>query len=259
MPEVSLIVTIKNRVQHFIQTFPSMVTQYGIPYELTLVDFHSEDGFGPVLIAEARMRQMMFSPFLERIKCLHVGKSLKFNSGKAKNLGAAFATMGTELLAFSDVDTFLSMDYLHHSLSKLDPPHLSFYCTRLAGTKFFRSQRLLPEINYGNMVIPCEAYHLLGGHDESNQTWGGDEDELIHRMKLAGLIEINPKTPIDARQYSILHDDELRKQELEDDSTTPPEEKIKWTESAETPFNRNFGFVEEIIDDVNEVVVYAKS
>jgi glycosyltransferase involved in cell wall biosynthesis len=45
MVKCSLIITVKNRLEQFLQTFPSAITQYGVDYELIYVNFHSNDNF----------------------------------------------------------------------------------------------------------------------------------------------------------------------------------------------------------------------
>ena len=43
MIKYSLITTVKNRLNHFLQTFPSAISQRGVEYELVYVNFHSND------------------------------------------------------------------------------------------------------------------------------------------------------------------------------------------------------------------------
>lgn len=260
MSKVSIIVTVKNRVEHFIQTFPSLITQYGVPYELIFVDFYSEDGFTECLVNEIEKRKIIFSPYLKKITTYRVNTPIKFNSGKAKNLGAYYAS--GEYLAFSDIDVFLGMNYLTHTIGKIEKSifGLSFYSTRKQHYLLNKlgGVRILPEINYGNMVVGKEWYDFIKGHNENNLTWGGDDDELMHRMKLFGLHEINPENACDANHYSILHGDELRRKELEDTTVEHTRNKMAWAHSATEPYNKAYGFVDKIQEHVVQNVLYEK-
>jgi len=211
---VNLIVTIKNRVQHFIQTFPSLVTQYGASYDIILVDFGSNDNFLEKLKEEIECRNVMFSPYLKNIICISKLDDVKFNPRCAKNLGA-FCAVNCEskgnIFAFSDVDTFLGMDYISYWSNKITPSK-SFFVTRQQESMASLPRRLSPEINYGNIIVYKSDFLEVNGWDESVSHYGGDDDDLFHRLKLKGLREINPVLPVDAKQYSILHGDELRTQ-----------------------------------------------
>lgn len=206
---VSLIVTIKNRVQHFIQTFPSIITQYGIAYSIILVDFGSEDNFLEILFKEIEYRKIMFSPFLKSIICVSKIKESKFNPRSAKNLGVYCVKGDSNILAFSDVDTFIGIDYICY-WSKMIEAGKSFFVTRQQESMAALPKRLSLEINYGNLIVFKSDFMEVNGWDESVDYYGGDDDDLFHRLKLNGLREINPVSSVDAKQYSILHGDELR-------------------------------------------------
>jgi len=206
---ISLIIGIKNRVNHFIQTFPSMITQYGSDYSIVFSDFGSQDNFLSRLKDEVASREEMFSPYLKEIRCISLTQDLKFNPRKAKNMGAAYCRDDSSIFAFSDVDTFLSMDYLSYWADKIEEGK-SFFVTRQQDSKASLPCRLSPEINYGNVMVYKKDIIEINGWDESINYYGGDDDDFFHRLKLKGLREINPISSVDAKQYSILHGDELR-------------------------------------------------
>ena len=134
----------------------------------------------------------------------------KFSSCKAKNLGARNARSASKYLAFSDIDTFLREDYLAYWVSKLEKMGKAFVVCRAK-----LDRRLSPEVNYGNMIVPKNLYFQVKGHNENIKGFGGDDDELFNRLLNAGAKEINPRTPEEARQYSILHGKEERLKYLE--------------------------------------------
>lgn len=206
---VNLIVTIKNRVQHFLQIFPSLITQYGVDYNIIFVDFGSDDNFFKVLKKEIEYRKIMFSPYLKDITCIRKIKGMKFNPRSAKNLGAYYAKDYGQILAFSDVDTFIGIDYICYWSNKIESGK-SFFVTRQQESMAALPRRLNPEINYGNVIVFKSDFMKVNGWDESIRHYGGDDDDLFHRLKLKGLREINPISCLDAKQYSILHGDELR-------------------------------------------------
>ena len=89
-----------------------MVSQYGVPYELVLVNFHSNDNFEESLRTECEFRKDAFSPHLQKITQVKLLEDLKFNPRKARNLGAAYCKSEDATFLFSDADVFLGMTYI---------------------------------------------------------------------------------------------------------------------------------------------------
>ena len=79
MVKCSLITTVKNRLNHFLQPFPSAISQYGVDYELIYVNFHSNDGFEDHLRSECSFREPMFSPNLKGVKQVKLLEDLNFS------------------------------------------------------------------------------------------------------------------------------------------------------------------------------------
>ena len=210
--EISLIVGIKNRVQHFVQTFPFLISQRGVEYELIIVDFYSKDSLQETFNEEYDKRRETISEDLKQIKYIRINEDLKYNPRKVKNLGAECSE--GEKIAFTDVDVFLAMDYLNFWYDKI-VEQKSFLATRVQDTSEQTPSRISPETNYGNMIVSRKDFYNVGGWDESSNRYGGDDDDIFHRLKLTGLREINPLNKYDSRQYSILHGDELRLKEFE--------------------------------------------
>jgi glycosyltransferase involved in cell wall biosynthesis len=221
MKKSVIIVTIKNRLNHFLKTFPFLVSQYGRSYDLVLVDFHSNDNFQEHLLKEIEFRKDTFSPFLDKIKCVQLLEDFKFNPRKARNLGASYYRDKDVVFVFSDADVFLGMTYVDYWSEKIKEKK-SFVATRIQDTKasFLTSRahgpsRLKSEINYGNFLVHSDDYFTINGFDENVGHYGGDDDDIYHRLKLYGLREINPYNSNESRQYSIVHGDEERLLNLE--------------------------------------------
>ncbi len=205
---VSLIVTIKNRISHWNLSMPFLVSQMGVPYELLFVDYFSEDGFSDRLMNYIEKGKESFSSDLKSIRSIRIKENRKFSSCRAKNLGARNARH--PILAFTDIDTFLREDYLAFHVSELLKSTTTF-CTNRAELDC----RFSTEINYGNLVLYQNLYHRVEGHNETIIGYGGDDDELFHRLNLTGAKCVSPRNSFETRQYSLLHGDEARMENLE--------------------------------------------
>tara|TARA_Y100000034_G_C6865789_1_gene394568 strand:- start:305 stop:1087 length:783 start_codon:yes stop_codon:yes gene_type:complete len=222
---VKFITIIKNRLEHFLKTFPFMVSQYGLKYDLMIVDYHSNDNFQKNLLKEINFRKDTFSPYLQKIVCIKLLEDLKFSTKKSKNLGAAYCS-NEDILVFTDIDVLVSMDYLSYWVPKTKRGR-TFVTTRWKDTMVSLPTRIEPEINYGNFFVCAEDYYKVCGMDESLLHWGGADDDIFHRLKLSGLQEINPYNSTEAKQYSILHGDDLRLSALEDTTRYDSEQIFK--------------------------------
>ena len=219
--EVNVISTVKNRSEHFLKTFPFLVSQYGTPYNLIFVNYY-DDQFEDILSHECEFRRDSFSPYLQHIKQVKLLKNLPFNVRKARNLGASHCSHKPSILCFSDIDTFIGMTYINHWSSKVSKGS-SFVVTRAQDSRAALPRRISPEINYGNFLVNSQDFHQINGFDENKDYYGGDDDDVFHRLKLLGLREINPHNAVEARQYSIIHGEEMRMQER----CSNPEEEYK--------------------------------
>ena len=209
MTKCSLVITVKNRLNQFLQTFPSAISQYGVDYELIYVNFHSNDKFEDHLRSEVAFREPMFSPNLKCIKQVKLLEDLKFSPRKSKNMSVLYTNPNSKVLAFSDADVFISSNYLHY-WSKKVILNKSFVATRVQDTMASIPRRIKKEVNYGNFLVSKKDFIDVRGLDESIKHYGGDDDDIYHRLKLKGLREINPYDAVEARNYSILHGDDLR-------------------------------------------------
>jgi predicted glycosyltransferase involved in capsule biosynthesis len=243
---IKLVVTIKNRTEHFLQSIPFLLSQYGADYELVIVDYYSNDNFNDVFDTEINKRKPTYSKFLKSIYKISLKEDLKFNLKKAKNLGLAFFKDydNNSIVCFSDIDTFISMNYLSFWSEKTFL-NKTFCTSRKQESMACLPSRIQPEINNGNCFIHIQDFIEIGGYDESMLTWGGDDDDLYHRLKLKGLREINPYNSKDALQYSILHGEELRLASLEVKERAPKEETFNKIYSQKTFFNENSNFLNE--------------
>ena len=137
----------------------------------------------------------------------------------------------------------------------------SFAATRTQDTRASAPSRLSPEINYGNFVVHSRDYFTVNGFDESIGHYGGDDDDIYHRLKLSGLREINPYDSNEARQYSILHGDEERLLELEKPQRIKQKEAFNEIYNNIDFFAKNSNFLElQYIKKISKILsIYEKN
>ena len=228
----TIVVTVKNRLEHFLKTFPFNVSQIGCEYRLLYVDFDSEDDFKNVLLKTTKDFADMFSKDLLQIKLVELKTKEKYDIRRAKNLGVAYASKASDVLIINDADTILGMDYVK-KWSSLVVANKTFVTNRIQENRAQYPKRISPEVNYGNVVVSSKDFFDVSGYDEFYTGWGGDDDDLFHRLKLKGLREINPHSVDDASQYSIIHSDELRFKDIAN-----PDVNKKTTDNVKAAHNR---------------------
>jgi len=254
MNKVSIVVAIKNRLKHFKKIFTSLITQRGVPYELVLVNFYSNDNLTDFIETELKDYQDIYSPELELIKLVEIREDLKFNPRKAKNLGTKNSC--GSIIAYSDADVFLSMDYLKYWTNYVEKGK-SFVATRIRQTFISDPIRISPEVNYGNCLVHKDDVMKILGWDETIKNYGADDDDFFHRLELIGLKENNPKDYMEARQYSIPHDDKDRLSFLEDPTRCNINTIFKETYSNKNPTSREFNFLKNYQNHSTKTI-YAK-
>lgn len=219
--KASIIIGVKNRSNHFSLTFPFNISQVGIDYELIYVNFNStDDCFSSLLLEHIRKYEDIFSSNLLSIKEVYLKDVDYYNPSEAKNLGACFSK--SEVLCFNDADTALGMNYLN-KWSEFVKLNQTFVTNRYQESMASKSKRILDNINYGNLVVSKKDFLEVLGFDESRKNYGGDDDDIFHRLKLSGLREVNPYSYKECNQYSILHDDDQRLSNLEVTERCDPE------------------------------------
>ena len=199
--KASIIIGIKNRPNHFSLTFPFNISQVGVNYELIYVNFNSTDKcFSSSLLDHIKKYESIFSSNLLSIKEIHLKDADYYNHSEAINLGACFSK--SEVLCFNDADTALGMNYLNKWLEfvKLNE---TFVTNRCQESMASRSKRILDNINYGNLLVSKKDFLEVLGFDESRKNYGGDDDDIFHRLKLSGLREVNPYSHKECNQYSL--------------------------------------------------------
>ena len=158
-PAISFITTCKGRLQHLMQSLPTMAAQPGT--ETIVVDYDCPDGSADWVAAH-----------FPAIRVVRVAQQPIFNAARARNLGAAAAT--APWLCFVDADTLLHPDFAASVLAVAAP---GFYYQCVHGRRALA----------GSVVLPQAAFARLQGYDEVLEGWGGEDRDLYHRLERLGL------------------------------------------------------------------------
>ena len=156
-PRVTAITTCKNRLHHLKQTLPLLANNPLL--EVIVVDYACPQG------TASWVRENY-----PNVKVVEVNGDAGFNVARARNFGAKAAK--TPWLLFIDadvkvVDGFAS--WLKDGLSSNGYYMTKVYGTELTGSFFFLKQ----------------VFDLIGGYDEAIDCWGGEDEDLYHRLNEA--------------------------------------------------------------------------
>ena len=181
MAKISHITTCKSRLDHLKQTLPTVASQPEV--ESIVVDYGCPDGTAAWVAAN-----------LPQVKVVRVPDATNFHLARARNLGAAMAT--SPWLAFFDADIAWAPTFAGHLIARLEPG-----C-------FFRASPMSFE-TWGSVVCSRNDFNRIGGYDEAFGGWGGEDDDLDRRLKMAGCRQ----AAFDGRLITeISHGDDLRMQ-----------------------------------------------
>jgi len=155
MPDLSIITTCKGRLPHLQQTLPLMVAQGG-DCEVIVVDYGCPDETSAWVTAR-----------FPEVKIVQVMAETAFHIARARNLGAQAAV--SPWLMFVDADILL-------------PPGFAAYMRPLlAPGCYYRPAPLTPD-TWGSVLVSRDDFLALGGYDEVLRDWGGEDDDLYHRL-----------------------------------------------------------------------------
>ena len=157
-PAICFIVTCKGRLHHLRQTLPALAKQTGA--ECVVVDYDCPDH-----------TYLWVSEHFPSVRVVRVPDAPTFNLARARNIGA----MVTQALwlCFVDADIALADEFS----ARVVP-------TLLAG-HFYRPQPM-PWDACGTLICPRDRFVAIDGYDEAIEGWGGEDDDLYHRLTLAG-------------------------------------------------------------------------
>lgn len=181
MPGLSIITTCKGRLAHLRQTLPLMVAQ-GEDCEVVVVDYNCPDGTAAWV-----------ADHFPQVKLVQVRNEAAFHVARARNLGAQAAQ--APWLMFADADILLSPGFAAQMRPLLAPG-----C-------YYRPAPVTSD-TWGSLLVSRAAFVAVGGYDEVLSDWGGEDDDLYHRLEAFAKCAL---TSFPASMLAALtHDDAMR-------------------------------------------------
>jgi len=158
MAKLCYITTCKGRLAHLKQTLPRIVAQPDV--SCVVVDYSCPDKTADWVAAN-----------FPQVRLVRVRGEEQFNLARARNLGAQAAD--APWLGFFDADILLDADFA----SEVMP--------RLTAGFFYRANPVTSQ-TWGSIVCHIDDFTAVGGYDETYVGWGGEDDDLIALLTLAG-------------------------------------------------------------------------
>lgn len=181
MPGLSMITTCKGRLAHLQRTLPLMAAQGG-DCEVIVVDYGCPDGTAAWV-----------ANHFPEVKLVEVRGETAFHVARARNLGARAAQ--APWLMFVDADVLL-------------PPGFAAYMRPLlAPGCYYRPAPLTPD-TWGSLLVSRDAFLAVGGYDEVLRDWGGEDDDLYHRLD--AFAKCAPNSFPGSMVTALTHDDTAR-------------------------------------------------
>ncbi len=158
-----------------------------------------------ILVVEQDRERLIQSDLPEGIRYFHARSEQSgadFNKSWALNVGARMA--GAEYLLFHDADMLAPSDYVRSVCGVLDqgfeavrPVRLVVDLNKTQTERLYGGGRLENLRSLSDFVQNCpalfavrkRAYWRIGGHDEAFSGWGGEDDELVQRLRTQRLWE----------------------------------------------------------------------
>jgi len=158
MADLCYITTCKGRLAHLKQTLPRVAGQPGLA--CVVVDYSCPDGTAGWVAAN-----------FPQVRAVRVDGESSFNVSRARNIGARAADV--PWLGFFDADILL------------DPGFASVVVPQLVTGRFYRPDPVTYQ-TWGSIICHREDFAAVGGYDEAYIGWGGEDDDLITALTLAG-------------------------------------------------------------------------
>lgn len=161
MPLITVVTTCKGRLEHLKQTLPALMAAPGI--EVVVVDYDCPDGAGDWVRGGYPLA-----------KVVSVTARPWFNPSEARNLGAAAAS--GDWFFFADADVRVAEGFVQTVEPLLRP-----------GVFLLAKPR--PADLWGSIFVSRRDFETLGGYDEAMEGYGGEDADLLTRLKMAGVRE----------------------------------------------------------------------
>ena len=158
MADLCYITTCKGRLAHLKQTLPRVVGQPGL--SCVVVDYSCPDGTAGWVASN-----------FPQVRIVRVEGESGFNLSRARNIGARAAD--ATWLGFFDADILLALEFASVVVPQLVPG------------RFYRSHPVTYQ-TWGSIICHRDDFAAVGGYDEAYVGWGGEDDDLVAGLILAG-------------------------------------------------------------------------
>ena len=182
--KISFVTVCKGRLSHIKETLPRLIQEF--PNEIIFVDYSCPENSGDYVIKN-----------FPSVKVLKITDDEFFCLPRARNLGAAQAS--SDYICFIDADI------------NVQPGFVNWASKNVNLNSFYRHEKQVDgerdKETWGTFIVSRDNFNKIGGYDEAIRGWGGEDDDIYMRLKLAEVHEFAfPHNLVCA----IKHDDSLR-------------------------------------------------
>lgn len=185
-PVISLIVPVKNRLQHLYTYFGSLVQQEKLVYELIVIDYYSTDD--TLLFLEDY--RTINNSLKASIRILTVkpnpGENLGFNLSKARNIGCYNAKASLCMTVDADVEfikSYTLFEWLKlYNIYNEFVTHYHYYTTK----NYHEDKGILPYCGGGNMIFHKSLFERADGFPHFIKNHGSEDKIFRHRCERVG-------------------------------------------------------------------------
>lgn len=164
---ISIIIPVKDRLDHLQECIPSWVSQMSCDREIIIVDYNCPQSSG----AWVKENYPGVRVIRAQVKSKH------WNLCEARNLGIRFAK--NEILGIFDADTIMSAGFIDDCMSRITNDN--FLCGYPIGKA------------HGCCVVSAKNMYAVGGYNEYLSGWGFDDQDLYNRLMNGNFHERNKK------------------------------------------------------------------
>lgn len=181
---ITFVTVCKGRLKHIKESLPRLTQES--PNEIIFVDYSCPENSGDYV-----------SKNFPSVKVIKVLDDEGFCLSRARNIGAAQAQ--SEYICFIDADINVEKGFVDWATENVCP------------NSFYRHEKSVDaerdRETWGTFIVSRADFIKIGGYDEVFRGWGGEDDDIYMRLKLAEVHEFSfPHHLI----YAIKHDDLMR-------------------------------------------------
>ena len=178
-PTITFVTVCKARLAHLMQSLPAAAAQA----PCVVVDYACPEATGNWVRANH-----------PAVTVVGIGTTGRFSVAAGRNAGAAAAA--TDWLCFLDADVIPASNFVEALTLLLRPG------------RFYRPLPVT-EDTWGTLLCTRTDFERIGGYDEAFEEWGGEDDDIYHRLQSSGVTAAHYPAHL---LSAITHDDSVRMQ-----------------------------------------------